>query len=123
MTAVLLASPPLRLNVGSEAPWGFDVTVHVYVRFDSPASSAPKTERVVDDPATVLSAAEAAVATVGVWFSTVTTVCPLTPPLAAVIVTSAELPGAMKYPVMPMAPAVAFQDSIGWTAIRPPNWS
>ena len=58
---------PLALNV--TAAGGVPVVTHVYVRPDSPASSAPSALRLVVVPVTGFGLAAAAVATVGAAFT------------------------------------------------------
>ena len=66
VAVVLLAAfVSLALNVGTGAPAGCDRAAQVYVKLDSPPSSAPSTLRLTDVPVTVLEDAAAAVATVG----------------------------------------------------------
>jgi hypothetical protein len=79
---------PFAEKVGFAAPAGTPVAAHVYVRFESPppSLSAPRTERLVLVPVTVLGEAAVAVATVGVASVTAMLAVPLTLPLVAVIV-------------------------------------
>src|SRR5947209_9716109 len=55
------------LKLGVVTPDGWLVTAQLYVRFDSPPSSAPSTLRLVVVPVTVPGEAAAGVATVGAW--------------------------------------------------------
>jgi hypothetical protein len=83
VTVVALAPlVPLAENAGV-APAGAAVAVHVYVRFGSPPSSAPKTDRAVDVPVTAPGLAAAARATVGAASVTVAPAAAVTPPLVA----------------------------------------
>src|SRR5207245_4261641 len=76
---------PLALNV---TPVGPDVTAHVYVRCDSPPSSAPRTVRSVVVPVvTGFGEAAAALAMVGASFWMVTLAVPWRPAPGSVAVT------------------------------------
>ena len=106
---------PLALKVGAVAPLGSVVAAQVYFRFASPPSSAPKTERLVVVPVTVLGVALAAVPTVGAWLVTLNVAVPLTVPLLAVTV---PLPvvGAVNRPLVLIVPAVVAQVNVGCVA-------
>src|SRR5262245_34409361 len=65
---------------------GESVRLHVYVRFDSPASSAPSTDSAVASLLTGFGVPVAAVATVGAEPTTLTLAVPFTVPLVAVTV-------------------------------------
>jgi hypothetical protein len=104
------------------AAGGVPVVDQAYVRFDSPASSAPNTESAVDVPVTGLGVAAAAVATVGAASVTVATAVPLADPLVAVTVTEAEPYGAVNSPLPSIEPAVADQ-VVPPNPIAAPNWS
>jgi len=78
----LAALVPLALNSGL-LPVGCAVADQVYVRLDSPPSSAPKTLSAVVVAVTGFGVADAAVATVGAAFVTVTVAVPEIDPLVA----------------------------------------
>src|SRR4029453_12825190 len=59
----------VRLWLKLTGAGGVPVVVQVDARFDSPPSSAPRTLRTVFAPVTGLGDADAAVATVGFWFT------------------------------------------------------
>ncbi len=115
---------PLRLYTGVE-PAGLAVASHVYVRFDSPPSSAPSTLNALLVPVTVDGDADAAVATVGAALVIVTLAVPLIPPLDAWTVAVPAAPGAVYNPVplIDPIPDVLLQANPGWLDNAMPNWS
>ena len=80
----------LKLTVAGGVP----VVAQVYVRVDSPAASAPSTERAVVVPVTGLGVAAAPVATVGAVGVMVTDAVPFTDPQTAFTVADPVVPGA-----------------------------
>src|SRR5207245_4343923 len=115
---------PLALNV---TPVGPDVTAHVYVRCDSPPSSAPRTVRSVVVPVvTGFGEAAAALAMVGASFWMVTLAVPWRPEPGSVAVTvkgPPPLAPAVKSPLGSMLPPPAVQPNAGCDVIAFPNWS
>ena len=102
------------------------MVAHVYVRFDSPLSSAPSTDSVVVVPVTGLGLAEAGVAIVGGLFGTVTVTLavPFTPPLAAVTVPLPALVPAVNRPLLSIVPAALTpQVKPGCVVRSVANWS
>ena len=97
---------PLIANVGVAAPLGLFVTDHVYVRFASPASSAPSTFKYVNVVSTGDGEAEAADAIVGAALLTTRLEDPETLPLVALTVKLPTDAGAVTSPPLPIVPPV-----------------
>jgi hypothetical protein len=118
--AVFAALLPLMLNVGV-APPGPDNIAHVYVSPFSPASSAPSTLSVADNPVTVPGPL-AGVTTVGTLLLTVTTAVPFTPPALAVIVADpAVLPAVYTPAPLTLPTPLRLHENAGCVAIAAPN--
>src|SRR2546427_491846 len=91
---------PLALKLTAAGP----LADHVYVRFASPPSSAPRTVNCVELPVTGFGFAAAGCATVGAPFTVTFRACvPLAPPVSLIVTVRVYLPGAEKFAVANLA--------------------